>query len=202
MKYAIPTIVIIGAYPHFRDGIWQTSGLEDPGDHAGATFDRFRVLAGSALAARYPESLLLLSGGAQKPEMPSCAAVLKHELSQLGISESRMLLEERSCSVHQQLYEIGLLAAQLHFGHMLIITNEWHHPRLKAMMEHAPKLEMWRELSWEPVAAEPIMLESGKREWVAMVEAERLHPRLIERIAMERQGVRQVKDGTYRYTPF
>lgn len=196
------TIVIIGAYPHLKDGVWRTSGVGDPGDHAGATFDRFRVLAGAALAARYRDVSLVLSGGAQHVGEDSCAAVLRRELLLLGVEESRMILEERSQSVHQQLYEIGLLAQRQHLGHLLIVSNEWHHPRLKAMIEHAPKLEMWRNLEWEQVNAEQVMLESGNSEWVAMVAAERSHPTLEPRVAQEEQGVRQVIDGTYRYKTF
>lgn len=196
------TLVIIGAYPHFKDGVWRSSGVGDPGDHAGPTFDRFRVLAGAALSARYPEAPLILSGGAQHVGEDSCAAVLRRELLELGVEESRMRLEERSQSVHQQLYEIGLLAQRNALGHLLVVTNEWHHPRLKAMVEHAPKLEMWRELSWERVDAEQVMLESGNTEWAGLVAAERSHPTLAPRIAMEEQGVRQVIDGTYRYKTF
>ncbi|MSU74636.1 YdcF family protein [Candidatus Kaiserbacteria bacterium] len=194
-------IVIIGAYPHLKDGVWRTSGVDDPGDHAGATFDRFRILAGATLARRHPDALLILSGGAQ-PGADSCAEVARRELVELGVSGDRMILEERSRSVHQQLYEIGKLAQERHLGRLLVTTNEWHHPRLEAMIDHAPKLEMWRELEWERVDAEQVMLESRNPEWAAMVAAERTHPMLAKRTQMEEQGVRQVIDGTYRYLPF
>ena len=196
------TIVVIGAYPHYKDGVWQTSEVGDPGDHAGATFDRFRVLASVVLAAKYPEALLVLSGGTQDSKSPSCAAVLKKELLELGVSEGRMILEERSQSVHQQLYEIGVLAERQRLGHLLVVTNEWHHSRLRAMIEHAPRLAMWAELSWEPIDAEQVMLKTGNPQWTAMVAAERTHPKLVERIAMEERGVEQVIDGTYRYKTF
>jgi hypothetical protein len=196
------TIVVIGAYPHFKDGKWQTSGVGDPGDHAGATFDRFRVLAGFALSQKYPNAKLLLSGGAQHEGEPSCAKVLEDELSELGVAKERMELEERSQSVHQQLYEIGKLAGEKHLPHLLIITNDWHHPRLKAMMEHAPKLEMWKDISWERIDAEQVMLDSGNADWAAMVAAERSHPKFAERVGMEEQGVRDVIAGVYRYKPF
>lgn len=197
----LPTIVIIGAYPHQKDGVWRTSGVDDPGDHAGATFDSFRILAGATLARRHPDALLILSGGAQ-PGAESCASVARRELIELGLNENRMILEERSHSVHQQLYEIGTIAKTRRLRHLLLVTNEWHHPRLQAVIEHAPKLEMWRELEWERVDAEHIMLESGNPEWAAMVAAERVHPKLVERITMEEQGARQVIDGTYRYLSF
>lgn len=196
-----PTIVIIGAYPYLKDGVWRTSGIDDPGDHAGATFDRFRILAGATLARRHPDALLILSGGAQ-PGADSCAVVARRELVELGINENRMVLEERSRSVHQQLYEIGTIAKMRHLRHLLLVTNEWHHPRLRAMIEHAPKLEMWQKLEWERVDAEQVMLESGNTEWATMVATERVHPKLAERITMEEQGVRQVIDGTYCYLPF
>lgn len=196
-----PTIVIVGAYPHQKDGVWRTSGIDDPGDHAGATFDHFRILAGAILARRYPDAPLILSGGAQ-PGANSCAVVARRELVELGIAENRMILEERSHSVHQQLYEIGMIAKIRRLGHLFLVTNEWHHPRIAAMIEHSPKLEIWRKLSWERVGAEQVMLESGNTEWATMVATERVHPKLVERIKMEEQGVRQVIDGTYHYFPF
>ena len=194
-----PVIVLFAAYPHYKDGVWRTSGVDDPGDHAGATFDRFRVLAVSWLAERYPKSLIIVSSGAQHHDTPSGAAVSARELAELGVAKKRMLLEERSQSVHQQLHYIGCMALEKRLGPLLVVTNDWHLPRLKAMVEYAPNVGIWKEVIWEPIGAEQVMLESENKEWQNMVVAERAHPKYRERLAMEEQGVRQVKEGTYRY---
>jgi hypothetical protein len=201
MEQTEPLIVLIAAFPHCKDGKWQTSGVDDPGDHAGATFDRFRVLATSVLAVQYPQAKLLLSSGARYPDTPSGATVAARELTELGVDPGRFILEEHSQSVHGQLYEIGKMAVTQKFGHMLLVTNDWHHPRVVAMIKHAPHVEMWKDLSWESISAEQVMLDSGNSIWQKMVAAERVHPKYVERVEMEEQGVRQVVEGTYKYKP-
>ena len=193
-------ISILGGAIWNDHGVWQTNGPDGPGDPDGVTNDRFRVLAGAYLYQKNPTyTTLLAQGGLAKGLRPSIARVIRTELKALDVPEDHILLEERSVSTFSQLFELKLIVVKEQPEHILIISNEWHLPRIEAMIKWIPELRELSEQKPHLVAAEEILLQEREKDWRVIIETLRQRDDMISRISKEQKGVKQIQAGTYRY---
>jgi uncharacterized SAM-binding protein YcdF (DUF218 family) len=130
--------------PEHIDGILLLGGAVDPdlsralgttalGQNGG------RLAAGVLLALRHPEAKLALIGGDGdlfEVGLPEARASLPYVLSQ-GIARSRVVLEERSRSTHEN----AVFAKALLHPHpgesWVLVTSAWHMPRAVAAFRGA-----------------------------------------------------------------
>ncbi|MEK7613236.1 MAG: YdcF family protein [Patescibacteria group bacterium] len=192
-------ISVLGADLWFKDGRWQTQDLDAPGDHSGVTLDRWRVIAGSYLFEKDPTSTLLAQGGLATADRPSLASVIRDELVELGIPPQKISLEETSHSSYSQLVELQRVALKEGPKKIFIISNEWHLPRLQAMVEVCEALAPLRRLDHQFVAAEEILLREHPTKWKEIVKETRVRADIAARIQKEHQGVEQIRNGTYQF---
>ena len=193
-------ISILGGAIWNNHDLWQTNGLNDPGDHNGVTNDHFRVLAGASLYKRNPKhTTLFVQGGLAKDLRPSIASVIKEELKAFDVPEDHIVLEERSVSTFSQLFELKLFTIKQKPMRLLIISNEWHLPRIEAMIKWIPELHELAELNPQSCAAEEILLQDSEKDWRIIIETARRREDIVARIVKEQQGVAQLQAGTYRY---
>lgn len=195
MQEKATLLSLLGGVIWNHQGVWQTSGLDGPGDDVGSTYDRFRVLAAAYLYHKNSASMTLLAqGGLATSTKPSIAYVMKEELRALDVPAEAILLEERSYSTFSQLNELNLQSPR----DLIILSNEWHLPRIRAMIELLPELENLQVQNPQLVAAEEILLQEDPHKWRAIIDAIRQRKDILARIKKERQGIEQLKAGTYK----
>lgn len=105
-----------------------------------------RVMETAALARRYPNAKVVISGGSghvfreRTPE----AEITADALEDLGIARSRMVLEGRSRTTFENAAETRTLLAQKPGERWLLITTAWHMPRSIATFRKAGiSVEPW-----------------------------------------------------------
>lgn len=193
-EYMNLLISILGGHIRNHHGAWQTNKFE------GFSHDRLRVLAACSLYKRNPaQTTLLLQGGLAEGLKPSIASVLKTELLALGILSEHILMEERSYSTFSQLLELNAIILKLKPEQLIIVSNEWHLPRVEAMIKRKPELQELSKQKHQLYAAEEVLLRENDGIWKEAIENVRLSDDVRDHIAKERQGVDQIQLGTYRY---
>lgn len=206
MKKQIKTIVILGG-GLFKDsaGRWRTTLGEEEGDKFGPTNDRLRVLAAAALWEKDKNLIVVASGGQGqlKGSLPpdlTVAKVIKSELTDLGLPAEKITEEEKSGSTYGQLLALAEMIEKGEIlGEISIISNEWHLPRIKAMIEHSDLKETFAEKKINLVAAEEVLLQLKTKEWKEFIEKTRNNPAMKKRLDIEAKGVEQIKNGTYKF---
>lgn len=187
------------------NGVWRTTAFEETGDRFGVLGDRLRVLAGHCLWTQDPKITLLLLGGrgqlADQPDAPPVAVVMRQELQALGVPPGAMHTEEASGTTYQQLSALQRICAEHTAAPIEILSNTWHLPRVRAMLECADQLADLQQLAardqLQLVAAEDVLTAADPVRWRDYVRSAYAHEGLQRRIAAEAEGVRQIRAGTY-----
>ncbi|MBI4087893.1 YdcF family protein [Candidatus Kaiserbacteria bacterium] len=179
---------------------WVSTGLTEEDDTYGVPGQSLRVAAAVFLAQKYPNALLIPSGGVgydnRDAVQPALSEVMRDELVAGGVDASRILVEKGSNSTFQQLTEIGKLAGEQDWRRVLLVTNRWHIPRVAAML--AAKFSALERVA-ATIAAEDILMGNESEVWGPVIEAANQSEFLRRRIAREDEGVRQIQNGTYHY---
>ena len=193
-------LAILGGGLHHDAEGWRTCTFAE-GDNFGPTGDFLRVLAAVFLFERDPDMYVVAVGGkgqyAQTPGAPTVASVLTDELRAAGIPQEQIVLEERSGNTYQQLLALAQLAEQSDTT-IQIISNNWHLPRIQAMLAHAPALQKSTLRDAQLVSAEDVVIQFDAG-WKEKIEQVLRSPAMAKRLAIERQGVEQIKAGTYSF---
>jgi len=195
-------IFILGGALNQVGGRWRTTGFQD-GDEFGVTGDRLRVIAAEYLYQDNPDLKIIVSGGRGqyqgRSEMPTIAEVLKQELIERGVPSGNIILEDKSGNTWEQLQALKSLLAQKKINDVAIISNEYHLPRIKAMIENLDLglAQMLQENKIKLLAAEQVLVER-KPEWKKEIDEAYLLPGMAERIALEQKGVQDIKEGKYK----
>jgi len=200
-------IVVLGGGLIKEGSHWKTIDLGEGGDNFAVSNDRWRVEAAAVLWQEEPDySIIVLGGKGQLTPISDAlavASVIKSELKELGVPEEIIITEERSGNSLEQLLELKSLAIQRNLEEIIIISNEWHLPRIKAIIEFYPGLkESLRFLSLQFISAEEILLEHDPEKWRSKVESARLNLELKKRYELEEKGVEQLKKGTYKFSHY
>ena len=202
MKKKLIVVLSGGAIKDEKTGKWRTTKFDDKGDNFGVQGDYLRTIAGSYLYKAKPDSTLIASGGRGQlkniPGAPTLAAILKSELMNLGVPSKKIIKEEKSGSTYGQLKIIGKMKIEHKSDEVIFISNKWHLPRIKAMISYAPGLE--KEIKKAKlIAAEEVVLKYDRQRWQPIISQAYKSKAIKKRIALEKQGVKQVKEGTYKF---
>jgi len=205
----IRAIVILGGAMVKEGNKWRTTNFNE-GDNFGIQGDRLRVEAGRYLFKDNKKSsdfLIVVSGGKGQleaiPDAPTLAELLSQELMELGVDPKIILAEKQSANTYQQLKELAGLVSQNRFLKLEIISNEYHLPRIEAMIECAPGLENLKlmfsagDLILE--SAEKIVLNHERPKWESIIKNAYQSEAMQARIHLEEQGVNQIRSGSYRF---
>lgn len=114
LEGASMAIVILGA------AVWQ-------GEKASPTLAR-RIQEGARQARIHPHALIIASGGLGKFP-PSEAAVMKRDLVETGIEESRIVLEDKSTNTLQNLRNSIQIMQAHNRTKAIVVTDAYHVPR-------------------------------------------------------------------------
>ena len=197
-------IVVIGG-GLWKDGnTWRTIDLGEGEDKYGTINDRWRVEAAYELWKNNPDFLIIASGGkGQLKETlgaPTISSVIKKELSELGVPPLKVLEENKSGTTYEQLKALPNFARLQKIGELKLLSNGWHLPRIKAMLECAPDLkDLFRDFHVELISAEAVLLTERPEYWQKRIEEAKRHPGMKNRLAIEEKGVKQIIGGSYKY---
>lgn len=196
-------IAIMGGGLIKEGGKWRTTNFNE-GDEHGALGDRLRVVAGAILHKNNPDLILIALGGKgqleKNPDALPVSEVIKKELMELGVGERNIITENKSGASYQQLLNLKEIvdppAGGNKFGNIKIISNKYHLPRIKAMMEIIPPAGGLKNM--ELLAAEDVLLKYDSENWKDIIENAYNSAGMKDRIKLEEKGVRDIKEGMYK----
>lgn len=208
MREKIRTVAVLGGAitRDARSGIWRTTRFNEGGDNFGAQGDQLRVVAAAIQYKKNPDRtiVIVLGGKGQLRHVKGVeplSAVLTRELVDLGVPKDKIIRESRSGTTYSQLVELQKIIRKMKLKDVQIISNRWHLPRIKATIDYGPKLEDFhKQASVRCVSAEAVVVRSGAGGWKRRVERAYASRQIRERIKVEREGVRQIKCGEYKYS--
>lgn len=193
-------VVLGGGLIQESDGTWRVPRLLEGDVHA-VTNDGFRVDAAAILAKTYPNAMIIVSGGTGQykdvPGAPSVAKVIRELLLDAGVNPLRIITEENSSSTLGQLRNLPPLIEKTGANHVLLVTNEWHVPRVSTFLSEVDSLRAWKAFEVEFVGAEEFLLKMDPDAWMYTIDVARTSESMKKRLELERQGVEAIKAGAY-----
>ena len=195
-------VAVLGGSLVKKDGKWRTTNF-DEGDNFGVQGDRIRVIAASLLYKKKKTKIIALGGRGQLeniPDSPPVSEIIKDELVELGVKPEDVVCERNSGNTFRQLVELGKIVNKEKLKKIALITNEWHFPRIRAMLEYNPVLtKQFFGCKILFTNAESILLKYDSEKWRKVIEVAHESDAMKKRIARESAGVKQIKEGTYNY---
>lgn len=203
MKTPNTIVVLAGGIKQDASGRWESTDLTAKDSAEGAPGGKLRVFAGAVLAGEYPEAIVIASGGKgydvpkdAPKDRPFLAEILCDELVGSGVPESRIVLETNSHTTYQQLQQLELLVQEKALHKVVVVSSRWHLPRIETMLAMKfPALRTGVLL----VSAEEVLLETDPARWGSAIEKAYASAFMRERIAKEKRGIAQIKNGTYQF---
>ncbi|MFA5317870.1 MAG: YdcF family protein [Patescibacteria group bacterium] len=194
-------LFILGGGLVKKDNKWRTTNFKE-GDKFGASGDRLRVVAGSCLYKNNSEYLIITSGGKGQyknvPNSLTVAEVMRRELLELGVLEETIIKEEESSNTWEQLQQLKKIIQKENFIKIKILSSRYHLPRVRAMIEVDGRLnEIFKKEVLELVSAEEILIKHNENKWKNFIEKAYSSEAMKKRITLEKQGIKQIKNGTY-----
>lgn len=196
-------LVLGGGMRKDNKGIWHTTNFGESGDKNGEIGDRLRVEAAAILFKNEPEISLIVSGGkgqlSDVPDAPPVAEILKKELWEKGVPEENMIKETESYNTFQQLKNLKNIIKENKLQRIKILSNGWHLPRVKAMLENLEELkDLKKMVNIEFVSAEEVLIENKPELWKEKIELAFASKSMAERIEKEKKGVEDLQKGNYK----
>lgn len=184
---------------------WASTDLTEKDSLSGAPGGRLRVVAASVLAKKYPNATVVASGGkgydvppGARDDRPLLADMMSNELVEQGVSAARVLRESSSNTTFQQVEQLEQLLAKHHWRNVWLITNQWHVPRVRALIDvKFPGIAVREDI--RVISAEDVLCEDDAARWAGLCEAAYASSFLKQRVVQEAAGIRQIYDGTYIY---
>lgn len=184
-------------------GRWVSTSLTQEDDALGAPGGTLRVLAVAVIADRYPQSVIVATGGkgSDIPQnypknRPLLCEILRDELLDAGVPRERIVLECEPNNTYQQLAALAAFMRKHGWMRAMVVTNRWHILRTRAIIERKlPELESIITL----VSAEDVLIADNPNEWKSDIVRAYESKWLARRILKEERGIRQIMDGTYDF---
>jgi len=201
-KHSKKAIVILGGgLIKDKNGSWRTTNFNE-GDNFGASGDRLRVVAGSYLYKDSPQ-LIIASGGKGQykdiPGAPAVAEIIKKELIKLDVLSEDIFLENNSGNTWQQLQELKKIINKMELNKVIIVSNRWHLPRVQTMIEKDQELaNTFNKGQIKLVSAEDVVIKYEPEKWKKIIDSAYNSKEMKKRIALEKKGVREIKEGKYK----
>ncbi|KKS34907.1 MAG: Membrane associated protein [Parcubacteria group bacterium GW2011_GWC2_42_12] len=196
-----------GALAEDKHGHWHTTFYEI-GDNFGICGGGLRVKAAGYLYKDKQCQAVIASGGKGQlkkvlPGKITLASIIKDELIKVGIPAKNIIKEERSGNTYQQLKELQKIIMASNFKDIIIISNRYHLPRLRAMIRYAGDLRALKKMfdlsRLEIKSAEDVVIEYQPKIWSKIINRVYKSRAMTKRIKLENQGTGQIKRGVYQF---
>jgi len=199
-------VVLAGGLRRTKKG-WRTSNFNESGDNFGICGSRLRVLAAAELynlLSNFKTKILIIASGGKGQYQgikgaPFLSAVLKKELIELGVPGNKILEEKRSNNTCQQLEELARIVKDRNLKNIILISNKYHLPRIKAFIEVDKKLRKIFAPVLKIRSAEEILIAANPKKWEPSIKKGYSFKSMKERIILEKKGEKQIRNGTYSY---
>ena len=200
MMRKMDVIAILGGGMIKDKNGWRTTRYNE-GDGYGIIGDRLRVVAAYMLYRADRNKLFIASGGKglyKNTDAPIIADVVEKELIELGVTPNLIVKESRSINTYQQLKFLAAILAKRKINRLKIVSNYWHLPRIKAMLQYAHKLKDIR-VDVKLISAEKVLVTKDPKTWKKIIQNMKTDDKLKQRIDLEKKGIQQIKSGQYKF---
>lgn len=201
------TIAVLGGGLIKENGEWRTTLAEC--DAFGVLGDRLRVVAAALFYGELRQLKLgvkiWVTGGKGKladiSDAPTVASVIRRELCALNVPAIAIATEEIAGNTYRQLVALDRMIAGELLMRFALISNQYHLPRIGAMIEYAPLLtnvkRCVRNGKLALVAAEEILARHDelRDEVRELYESEEMGGLM----SAEARGVSDIKAGLYKF---
>lgn len=191
------TLVVLAGTAR-KNGRWHSTLFERDGDLG----DRLRVEAAWYMYGEKERApTIVVSGGRGKLPVgaPPVADVLCEELTELGVDGKDIVRENVSGTTYEQL--CACIPLMVNGAAVSIISNGYHVPRIRALVEYMPKLSMLKRLLSRGQAAlysaETVVIAHDEKRWRKNIETWYRLPIVKKIIRSEEKGVEEIKSGSY-----
>jgi uncharacterized SAM-binding protein YcdF (DUF218 family) len=194
------TILLAGDIERDEDGVWRTSQY----DHSGATYGMWRVEATAEFFKRFPNQMIIVSGGfstRRRETCPSIAEVVKQELVKLGVPREIIIKEEESHNTYTQLTGTLQLCRSLQFSTVTFVTSVWAIERTIALYTHflSSNQKYFQDFNIDFLSAEVFLESVNPEKWSAHIKEVLESQEITERIRMEQKGIEDIKNKRYKF---
>lgn len=196
-------IIFGGGLLKNKKGVWQTDSFEEGGgDSNGLTHSRWRIEAAKLLFKDDDDQIIIASGGKGQfkniPNAPTVSSVIKSELVESGISPKSIVEEDKSNNTLEQLNYLAKIVSDSKPARITIISNEWALERIRTFIQTDKNLsKTFNGFKAILVSAENILISQERDKWKKSIELARASKNIKRRIGLEKQGVKDIKNGVY-----
>ena len=165
-----------------------------------------RVEAASELFKKHKGEVSIIASGGKgqlrnNPEAPTIASVIQSELVSLGVPKAAVKCEENSNNTYEQLKALENLLARESWPDITILTNQWQILRAQAFADTLQGLtDYTKEGKINFVAAEQVLIEADPEHWRVVIDTAYKSEEMKDRVKKEAEGVRAIKEGTYKFS--
>lgn len=199
-------IIISAGAKKNKNGTWSNTDLTERNNQLGAPGGKQRVIAASYLHKIMPDCFLIASGGRgydikdKSSNRPDLCQITKNELKGLSLPESKIIMENKSNTTFEQLQELKKIILKLRFDFVIIVSNKYHLPRLKAMINKDLALSSYlTDGKINLISAEKILLKQNHKKWEKIIEEAYSSAWMRARIKKEKQGIKDLKNNKYKF---
>lgn len=189
-----------------KSGVWRSTKLDANDNKQGAPGGQLRLAAAAAAFKHDPSQVIYVSGGRgydikeKDKNQPDISAIMKGELQNMGVEESKIVEENKSNTTADQLVALARLCEDNHWEQVAIFSSRYHIPRVEAMIR---KNMFWSKYlgdkKLELESAEDYLLENGMDEYKKMVDLAYSSDWMGKRMKKEREGIRDLLSGEYKF---
>ncbi|HLC89329.1 MAG TPA: YdcF family protein [Patescibacteria group bacterium] len=196
-------VILGGGLKKEKNGLWRTTRFTE-GDNFGVSGDYIRIYAAYYLVRKLKDYLIIAVGGRGQLKKikgaPAVSQVLKKELIDLGVPKNKILLETKSGKTSSQLWELAKILKQRKITQINLISNGYHLPRIKAMIDHVSELKKaYKKIKINFISAEKVIIAVDRKKWDRAIKTAYRSKALKERIKLEKQGITDLKKGVYKF---
>lgn len=185
---------------------WAEKDKKEKWISSGLLGDNFRIIAAKYLWDKNKNLFIIVSGGKGQlshiADMEPLAQIMAKELVELGIDRKIIIKESRSYNTYEQMIKLAGLIKKYKFDHISIISNKWHLPRIKALIENIVTglKPLLLNNKIKLLSAEKVLLKNDQKKWGVIIKKIYANPRTRNRIKMEKQGIKDILNGKYKIT--
>lgn len=194
--------VLGGVIRKKKDGTWRTSSLYEKGESFGSLGDGLRVKAAALMYQQNPNYLIVVSGGYGRFKkiagISTLVQVIKDELLHLKVPKRAIIIEDKSNSTYEQLQEIKKIINKNNITDLILISNDWHLPRVRTMIKLDWELKkMVKKRHLKLKSAEKILINEKPLLWRKKIEKFYNQNKMKLIIQLEKKGVKNLLEGKY-----
>jgi hypothetical protein len=194
-------LFILSGHAIKENGQWRSTRFQE-GDRFACLGDYVRPIAASFLYHKNKKLKIVVVGTEKKRAWLGTVHVIKQELIELGIPPKSIALLRHTGGTFWQLYKCQAYLKNRPGVKIGLISNRYHLPRIRAMINHLEGLPFLQTLlnkkQLSLLSAEMVLVRERPHYWKNRLDRFYRTPQMKERMRLEKQGIKQIVDGSYQ----